>query len=182
MVGPTAVRFGEGRRPETATHVQVAAFDGPLALLLSLIEARQLDVLTVPLGGLADAYLEALANLEADRLGNVSSFVAVASQLILIKSRAMLPRRDGADGRGDRRRRAGSRGGAAGAAAAVPGLPRRRAAPGVGRARPLRPVPARAGRGAGGRPGRCAARPTPRRSTRSGSSARSTTSPDRSAA
>jgi segregation and condensation protein A len=94
--GP-AVRFGEGRRPETATTVQVAEFDGPLALLLSLIEGRQLDVLTVPLGGLADAYLDALAGLEADRLGNVSAFVAVASQLILIKSRAMLPRRPAAD-------------------------------------------------------------------------------------
>jgi len=91
MAGTTAVRIGEGR-PESSTHVQVATFDGPLALLLSLIEARQLDVLTVPLGGLADAYLEALAGLEADRLGNVSAFVAVASQLILIKSRAMLPR------------------------------------------------------------------------------------------
>ena len=89
--GATAVRIGDGR-PESSTHVQVATFDGPLALLLSLIEARQLDVLTVPLGGLADAYLEALAGLEADRLGNVSAFVAVASQLILIKSRAMLPR------------------------------------------------------------------------------------------
>ena len=89
---PTAVRFGEGRRPETLTQVQVAEFDGPLALLLSLIEARQLDVLTVPLGAVADAYLDALATLEADRLGNVSAFVAVASQLILIKSRAMLPR------------------------------------------------------------------------------------------
>jgi segregation and condensation protein A len=93
-----AVRFGVGRRPETATQVQVAQFDGPLALLLSLIEALQLDVLTVPLGGLADAYLDALASLEADRLGNVSAFVAIASQLILIKSRAMLPRRPEPDG------------------------------------------------------------------------------------
>jgi hypothetical protein len=97
-VGPgrpstTAVTFGEGRRPESRTQVQIAEFDGPLALLLSLIEARQLDVLTVPLGALADAYLDALGRLEADRLGNVSSFVAIASQLILIKSRAMLPRR-----------------------------------------------------------------------------------------
>lgn len=88
-----AVVFGEGRRPETTTRVQVAEFEGPLALLLALIEARHLDVLTVPLGALADAYLDALATLESDRLGNVSSFVAVASQLILIKSRAMLPRR-----------------------------------------------------------------------------------------
>ncbi len=87
-----AVRFGDGRRPESRTQVQVGEFDGPLALLLALIEARQLDVLTVPLGALADAYLDALSRLEADRLGNVSAFVAVASQLILIKSRAMLPR------------------------------------------------------------------------------------------
>ena len=87
-----SVVFGEGRRPETAALVTLPAFDGPLGLLLALIEARQLDVLTVPLGALADAYLDALATLDGDRMGNVSAFVAVASQLILIKSQAMLPR------------------------------------------------------------------------------------------
>lgn len=89
---PTVV-FGEGRRPETATQVRLEAFEGPLGLLLSLIEQRHLDVMTVPLGALAEAYLDALAGLESDRLGNVSGFVAIAGQLILIKSRAMLPRR-----------------------------------------------------------------------------------------
>lgn len=88
-----AVAFADGRRPETATHVTLPAFDGPLALLLALIEARQLDVLTVPLGALAEAYLDALATLDANRMGNVSAFIAIASQLILIKSRALLPRR-----------------------------------------------------------------------------------------
>jgi segregation and condensation protein A len=92
VMAATAVRFGDGRRPETATQVQVAEFDGPLALLLSLIEARQLDVMTIPLGAVADAYLDALGSLEVDRLGNISAFVAIASQLILIKSRQMLPR------------------------------------------------------------------------------------------
>jgi hypothetical protein len=77
-----SVAFGEGRRPEAATRVVLPAFDGPLALLLSLIEARQLDVLTVPLGALADAYLDALATLDEDRMGHVSAFVAVASQLM----------------------------------------------------------------------------------------------------
>ena len=98
---PTAVTFGEGRRPEATTRVQVAEFEGPLALLLALIEARQLDILTVPLGALADAYLDALSNLDSDRLGHVSSFVAIASQLILIKSRAMLPRRPDPGAPGD---------------------------------------------------------------------------------
>jgi segregation and condensation protein A len=77
---------------ESSTRVKLDSFDGPLALLLAVIEARQLDVLTVPLGGLAAAYLDALATLDGDRLGNVSAFVAVAAQLILIKSRAILPR------------------------------------------------------------------------------------------
>jgi segregation and condensation protein A len=90
---PPAVAFGEGRRPESATRVTMPAFDGPLALLLALIEARQLDVLTVPLGALAGAYLDAVASLEGDRMANVSAFVAIASQLIVIKSRALLPRR-----------------------------------------------------------------------------------------
>jgi segregation and condensation protein A len=85
------VAFAEGR-VESTTHVKLDAFDGPLALLLAVIEARQLDVLSVPLGGLAGAYLDALATLDGDRLGNVSAFVAVAAQLILIKSRAILPR------------------------------------------------------------------------------------------
>jgi segregation and condensation protein A len=95
MIEPVApsVVFGEDRRPEVATQVRLDAFEGPLALLLALIEARHLDVMTVPLGALAEAYLDALAGLETDRLGNVSGFVAVAGQLILIKSRAMLPRR-----------------------------------------------------------------------------------------
>ena len=92
-----AVQFGEGRRPEAATRVRLAEFEGPLGLLLSLIEAQKVDVLSVPLGALAGAYLEALATLDGDRLGNVSAFVAVAGQLILIKSRALLPRHVPAD-------------------------------------------------------------------------------------
>jgi segregation and condensation protein A len=86
------ISFATGRRPEDATHVRLEVFDGPLALLLSLIEQRQLDVLTVRLGDLAGAYLDALARIEHGRLPLLSSFVSVCAQLILIKSRAMLPR------------------------------------------------------------------------------------------
>lgn len=90
--GPV-VRIEPGPGMDWATHVAIAEWEGPLGLLLSLIEARRLDVLTVPLGGVAEAYLEALATIEHDRMSSISSFVAVASQLILIKSRAILPRR-----------------------------------------------------------------------------------------
>ncbi len=88
----TSVAFGARRRPEDATEVRLPEWEGPLGLLLALVEARRLDVLNVPLGDLAEAYLDALASLDGDRLGSISAFVAVASQLILFKSRAMLPR------------------------------------------------------------------------------------------
>jgi segregation and condensation protein A len=88
-----AVTLDAHAPPDRAAHVRLPAWEGPLGLLLALIEARQLDILTVPLGSLAGAYLEALAGLPTDRLVHVSAFVGVASQLILIKSRALLPRR-----------------------------------------------------------------------------------------
>lgn len=86
------VAFTDRRRPEDATRVRLPAWEGPLGLLLALVEARRLDVMKVPLGALAEAYLDALAGLDGDRLGNLSAFVAVASQLILFKSRELLPR------------------------------------------------------------------------------------------
>lgn len=70
--------------------VALPVFEGPLQLLLHLIESRQLDVLTVPLADLADAYVEHLARHPVDA-ANLSDFVATASQLIYLKSRRMLP-------------------------------------------------------------------------------------------
>ena len=69
--GPTPRRRHVRRGPPagTRTQVQWPSSTARSALLLALIEARQLDVLTVPLGALADAYLDALGRLEADRLG-----------------------------------------------------------------------------------------------------------------
>lgn len=71
-------------------EVQLEVFSGPLDLLLQLIESRQLDILTVPLADLADAYVQHLAShpVPADHL---AEFVAVAAQLILLKSRRLLP-------------------------------------------------------------------------------------------
>jgi segregation and condensation protein A len=86
------IAFTDRRRPEDATRVRLPEWEGPLGLLLALVEARRLDVMTVPLGALAEAYLDAIAGLEGDRMANLSAFVAVASQLILIKSRELLPR------------------------------------------------------------------------------------------
>jgi len=74
-----------------APRVSVEGFDGPLDLLLELVEERKLDILTVRLGDLADAYLarvRAMAELPADE---VSAFLALASRLVLLKARSLLP-------------------------------------------------------------------------------------------
>jgi segregation and condensation protein A len=90
--GDTSVRIIDSDHPDRAAHVSVEGYDGPLGLLLGLIEQRELDILEVPLGDLACAYLEALGTLDEAQMSHISSFVTVASQLILIKSRAILPR------------------------------------------------------------------------------------------
>ncbi|HEY7463547.1 MAG TPA: ScpA family protein [Candidatus Limnocylindria bacterium] len=71
-------------------ELRLEVFSGPLDLLLRLIEARELDVLTVPLAEMADAYVAHLSEhpVPADELAD---FVAIASQLILLKSRRLLP-------------------------------------------------------------------------------------------
>ncbi|HSM37742.1 MAG TPA: ScpA family protein [Candidatus Limnocylindrales bacterium] len=74
----------------TGFELQLDVFSGPLDLLLHLIESRQLDVLTVPLAEMADAYVAHLANHPVAP-AQLADFVAVASQLILLKSRRLLP-------------------------------------------------------------------------------------------
>lgn len=73
-------------------HVKLDHFEGPLELLLSLIEDRKLDITQVSLGSVADQYLERLANdKDAISLENLSSFLVIAARLILIKSKMLLP-------------------------------------------------------------------------------------------
>ena len=71
-------------------EVDLPVFSGPLAVLLHLIESRQLDVLTVPLAELADGYVAHLATHPVDS-SQLAEFVAMAAQLILLKSRSLLP-------------------------------------------------------------------------------------------
>jgi segregation and condensation protein A len=76
----------EGQRFE----LQLEVFSGPLDLLLRLIESRELDVLTVPLAEMAEAYVEHLGSHPVPA-AELADFVAIASQLILLKSRRLLP-------------------------------------------------------------------------------------------
>lgn len=76
----------------TRSYVALGEFSGPYGLLLALIERDELDVRRVPLAGFADEFLRYFAEIPDDRLETLSSFVSVAAQLIVLKSRALLPR------------------------------------------------------------------------------------------
>ncbi len=82
---PVPLPIGEGE-----FTVALGTFEGPLQLLLHLIESRQLDILTVPLAEVADAYVEHLTRHPVDA-ANLSEFVAIAAQLIYLKSKRILP-------------------------------------------------------------------------------------------
>jgi len=71
-------------------ELHLETFDGPLELLLQLIEQRRLPITQVSLAQVADQYLaqvRALPTLDADLLAD---FLAIAGKLLLLKSRALL--------------------------------------------------------------------------------------------
>jgi segregation and condensation protein A len=74
-----------------APRVSVDGFDGPLDLLLELVEEKKLDIITVRLGDLADAYLARVRAMPALPADEVSAFLALASRLVLLKARSLLP-------------------------------------------------------------------------------------------
>ncbi len=72
-------------------HVTVEGFEGPLDLLLQLIEEQKLDILTVRLGDLAERYLQRIRALPSLPADEVAAFLVIAARLVLIKARSLLP-------------------------------------------------------------------------------------------
>ncbi len=67
------------------------AFQGPLEALLDMIDARKLSISEVSLADVTDAYLAYVEKLPEMPLGETAQFILVASTLLLIKSRSLLP-------------------------------------------------------------------------------------------
>ena len=66
-------------------------FEGPLDLLLHLIEQEELDITTVSLALVADQFLAHLALLREVRAASLAEFLVIAAKLLVIKSRALFP-------------------------------------------------------------------------------------------
>ncbi len=76
--------------------VRLPLFEGPLDLLLHLIEKRQMEITTISLVAVTDQYMAYLQQWEMEQeqlpLANMAAFVSIAARLLFIKSQSLLPR------------------------------------------------------------------------------------------
>ncbi|MBX4204848.1 MAG: segregation/condensation protein A [Candidatus Doudnabacteria bacterium] len=72
-------------------RVQINQFEGPLDLLLQLIEDQQMDITALSLGHVTEQFLEYVRNLQEKNPINIADFLIIAAKLLVIKSKALLP-------------------------------------------------------------------------------------------
>lgn len=73
-------------------QVSTPVYEGPLDLLLNLIEHAELDITSVSLAMVTDQYLAHINGLEQLKADEISAFLVIAAKLLQIKSEALLPR------------------------------------------------------------------------------------------
>lgn len=75
-----------------ALEVKLQVFEGPLDLLLFLIERNKVDIYDIPIVLITDQYLEYMKSLQTEDMNVMSEFMVMAATLIDIKCRMLLPR------------------------------------------------------------------------------------------
>lgn len=71
--------------------VKTQKFEGPIELLLELIEERRLDINEVSLAEVAESFIEHVKAMEELPIAHTANFILIASTLLLIKSMSLLP-------------------------------------------------------------------------------------------
>lgn len=74
--------------------VKIQVFEGPLDLLLHLIEKNKLNIYDIPIVEITDQYISYVEQMEDENLDVVSEFLIMAATLIEIKSRMLLPKEE----------------------------------------------------------------------------------------
>ena len=72
-------------------------FEGPLDLLLTLIGKNKVSITDIPIALICDQYMEYIAEAERMDLEVASEFIVMASELMLIKSKMILPHEEGTE-------------------------------------------------------------------------------------
>lgn len=77
---------------------KLETFEGPLDLLLHLIEKNKVNIYDIPIAVITDQYLDYVSHMEEESLDVVSEFLVMAATLLDIKARMLLPKEVGEDG------------------------------------------------------------------------------------
>ena len=72
-------------------RIKTNTFEGPLELLLDLIEKRKLFINEISLSQVTDDYIAYIKTLTGESIGSIAQFISIATTLLLIKSRSLLP-------------------------------------------------------------------------------------------
>ena len=71
--------------------IKVNAFEGPLDLLLHLIEKNKVDIYDIPISEITSQYLDYIRSMEEEDLDVMSDFLVMAATLLKIKAKMLLP-------------------------------------------------------------------------------------------
>ena len=74
--------------------IKLNVFEGPLDLLLHLIEKNKFNIFDIPIVEITDQYLEYLGDMDEDDVGVMSDFLVMAATLVSIKAKMLLPPED----------------------------------------------------------------------------------------
>ena len=75
-----------------ALEVKLQAYEGPLDLLLHLIDVNKVDIYDIPIAQITDQYLEYIRAMEKENMDVTSEFLVMAATLLDIKCRMLLPK------------------------------------------------------------------------------------------
>ena len=81
-----------------AIPLKLQVFEGPMDLLMHLIEKNKIDIYDIPIVTVTDQYLDYMRQMEHDDMNVTSEFLVMAATLLDIKSRMLLPKEENEDG------------------------------------------------------------------------------------
>lgn len=88
---PDEVTLFDEEEKDESPRYKLEIFEGPLDLLLSLIAKNKINIYDIPISVILEQYMEYIHQMELFNMEIASSFIVMASRLMLIKSRLLLP-------------------------------------------------------------------------------------------
>ncbi|SDH06815.1 segregation and condensation protein A [Desulfosporosinus hippei] len=79
-------------RENNSPQVELPAYQGPLDLLLTLIQQEKVDIYDIPIARIADQFVDVVRRMESMDMEVTTEFLVLAAQLLYIKSRELLPK------------------------------------------------------------------------------------------